>query len=216
MAESAPLYPISLVVAAEPCLVVGGGPIGARKVRGLLDCDAAVTVIAPEVAPSITALGEAQSGRALRVLRRPYRRGDARGFRLVLTATGIAGVDRMVAEDARSAGIWVNSADDAEHCSFLLPAVVRDGAVNIAVSTSGASPALAGWLRDQIARDFGTDAGALAAILDRARRQLRAQGRPTNSVDWVELLDAGLWDLVRGGRLGEASAILDAAIAADP
>ncbi|HEY1733871.1 MAG TPA: NAD(P)-dependent oxidoreductase, partial [Acidimicrobiales bacterium] len=126
MSAPALLYPVVLRVEGRPCLVVGGGPVAARKAAGLLGCGAVVTLVAPRVDPSVDALrpGPAGAGArsptagALTVERRPYRHGEAAGFQLVVTATGLPAVDAAVAEDATAAGIWVNSADDAEHCTF--------------------------------------------------------------------------------------------------
>ena len=89
--------------------------------------------------------------RPLDVQIRPYERGEAAAYRLVVTATGDPDVDGAVYADAEEAGVWVNSADDTEHCTFMLPAVHRDGPVSVAVSTGGTSPALAGWLRGRVA-----------------------------------------------------------------
>lgn len=204
------LYPVSLVVAGKPVLVVGGGAVAARKVATLLGCGADVTVVAPEV---IGTLRELAARGAVAVDRRPYRAGEAAGFRLVVTATGVAEVDRAVAADAEGAGVWVNAADDAEHCSFLLPAVHRDGPVTVAVSTGGASPALASWLGHRLADAMPPGLGDLARLLDEARRQLRAEGRGTQAVDWPALLDGPLPRLVAEGRLDEARRLLAAALA---
>ncbi len=97
--------------------------------------------------------------------RRPYGRGDASGFRLVVTATGNPEVDGAVYADAEAAGVWVNSADDRAHSSFILPAVHRDGAVTVSVSTGGLSPALASWLRTRLAAQCGDGLGTLAQLL---------------------------------------------------
>lgn len=203
-------YPVSLMVAGRPCLVVGGGPIAARKVAGLRTSGALVTVVAPEVVPAI---GERPD---VTVHRRPYEPGEAARYRLVVTATGVAEVDAAVAEDADAAGVWVNSADDAGHCTFLLPSVHRDGPVTVAVSTGGASPALATWLRRRIGASVGGGLGALAELLDGARRRLQAEGRSTESVDWQGLLDGPFPDLVRHGRRQEADALLERALRGGP
>src|SRR6185312_3789128 len=134
-------------------------------------------------------------------------------FRLVVTATGRPEVDGAVHDDAEAAGIWVNSADDRAHSSFILPAVHRDGAVTVAVSTGGLSPAFASWLRDQLAAECGEHAGALAALIGEARERLRRAGRPSDSVNWAALLDGPLPDLVRAGDWDNAQAIVAAAIA---
>jgi siroheme synthase-like protein len=113
-------------------------------------------------------------------------------------------VDRAVAEDAERAGIWVNSADDAANCTFLLPAVHREGAVTISVATSGTSPALATWLRGRIADSLGPGIEDLAALLEEGRRLVHENGRSTESVDWVRLLDGPLPGLAASGRIDEA------------
>jgi precorrin-2 dehydrogenase / sirohydrochlorin ferrochelatase len=202
-------YPVSLDVAGRSCLVVGGGSVAARKARGLVEHGAAVTVIAPTAGPEMRSLSP-----ALRTLeRRPYRSGDAVGFRLVITATGDHQVDAAVYADAEAAGVWVNSADDPEHSSFILPSVHRDGTVTISVSTGGASPALAVWLRSRLAGEpVVAGAGTLAALLGEARRQLRASGRHTETIDWRALLDGPLPELVRAGSLDEARAAVTEAI----
>ena len=132
-------YPISLDLSNRPCLVVGAGAVATRKVRGLLDSGARVTVIAPDISEEMRSL----ASRLEALEPRTFQPDDVAGFRLVVTATGDPAVDGAVAAEADAAGVWVNSADDPAHCSFILPAVHRDGAVTIAVSTAGLSPALA-------------------------------------------------------------------------
>ncbi len=208
-------YPVVLRIEGRACLVVGGGPVAARKVADLYECGAEVTVVAPQIEPSIVALAEAAeaAGRLLRIARRPYRNGEASRYRLVITATGIAAVDRKAAADAESAGIWVNSADDVEHCTFFLPSVHRQGPVTVSVSTGGASPALAAWLRRRIGGLLGAHIGTLAEMLERARLELRKAGRPTSALDWTGLLDGEVPKLLREGHLEEAQRLVDAAVA---
>ncbi|HUA93904.1 MAG TPA: bifunctional precorrin-2 dehydrogenase/sirohydrochlorin ferrochelatase [Acidimicrobiales bacterium] len=200
------LYPVVLRVAGRPCLVVGGGPVAARKCAGLVDCGALVTVVAPRVDPSIEAMGTT-------VRRRRYRSGEAGHYRLVVTATGIPEIDGQVSADAEAAGVWVNSADDPDRCTFVLPSVHRDSPVTVAVSTGGSSPALAAWLRRRIGEDVGPGLGTLATLMEEARHDLRARGRDTGSVDWRALLDGPLPELVRSGDLKAARALLAQAVA---
>jgi siroheme synthase-like protein len=187
--------------------VVGGGPVAARKARGLVACGARVTVLAPELSPDVEALSPQLDA----VLRRPYRAGDASSFRLVIAATGTEAVDTTVHADAEAAGVWVNSADDRAHSSFILPAVHRDGALTIAVSTSGLSPALASWLRARIAAQSACGMGELAQLLGDARARLRQAGRSSETADWAGLLDGPLPALVAAGELDRARDLVAAA-----
>ncbi|HXQ61153.1 MAG TPA: bifunctional precorrin-2 dehydrogenase/sirohydrochlorin ferrochelatase [Acidimicrobiales bacterium] len=217
MGIQADLYPVGLIVADRPCLVVGGGRVAARKIAGLLRCGAAVTVVAPEAHVALGLLaGDGVFARLrgphLTVHLRPYIAGEAASYRLVVTATGDPSVDASVARDAEEAGVWINSADDPDHCSFVLPAVTRDGTVSVAVSTGGASPALASWLRRRVAEAIGPGLGALASLLDDARERIHSRGASTETVDWEALLDGPLPALVREGNVAEASILLDAAV----
>ncbi len=192
MTSEIPVYPASLVLEGRPCLVVGGGRIAARKVEGLLAAGADVTVVAPSIVDAIRSL-------PVRREQRPYRRGEAGGYRLVITATGVAAVDRTVFADAERSGVFVNAADDPDACSFLVPAIVRRGPVTIAVSTGGVSPALAAWLKARVAEAVGPDVETLAALLGRARSSLRRRGVSTEGLDWASLI-ARTADLLGAGR----------------
>ena len=200
-------YPVSLDVSGRSCLVVGGGRVAARKARSLLDCGAAVTVIAPSLSDDMETLVPSLHA----VERREYGGGDASTFRLVVTATGIPAVDAAVYTDAEAAGVWTNSADDLAHSSFILPAVHRDGAVTVSVSTGGLSPALASWLRSRAATACGDGIGILAQLLGEARANLKRAGLPSDSVDWVRLLEGPLLELVRAGEIDNARATVLAA-----
>jgi len=217
MGIDADLFPVGLVVADRPCLVVGGGLVAARKIAVLLSCGASVTVVAPEahVALGLLARDGALArlqGPHLKVHLRAYQAGEAAYYRLVVTATGVPSVDAAVYGDAEKAGVWVNSADDPEHCSFVMPSVIRDGPVSVAVSTGGASPALAKWLGRRIAAAMGPGLGPLASLLDDARHRIHSRGASTETVDWEALLDGPLPALVREGNLDEARRILDDAV----
>jgi precorrin-2 dehydrogenase/sirohydrochlorin ferrochelatase len=190
----APLFHLALRLDGEPCLVVGGGPVGARKAASLIECGAVVTVVSPESCAQLDEL-------PVSLLRRHYRPGEAAGYRLVVTATGIAAVDREVYLDAERAGVLVNAADDPASCSFLMPAVVRRGNVSIAVSTAGVSPWLAGWVRQRVGAAVGAEVADLATIVGEARTAVRSAGLSSEGLDWSGLVDGELWPLVREGRL---------------
>ena len=202
MPVSAPAqYPVNLVLTGRKCLVVGGGKVALRKVEGLLACGADVTVIAPEVHPDL------QADPHVTVKQRAYVEGDAArgGYRLVITATDDTAVNQQVHDDADAAGIWVNSADDPERCTFTLPAIVRNGPLMLTVATGGHSPALASHLKARLADEYGgEDYRTLVTLLEEARADLHADGRTTEGLAWQTALDSDMLSLIRGGRISEA------------
>lgn len=206
MPVDAPLYPVNLVVSGRRCLVVGGGPIAARKAEGLLACGAAVHVVAARVGDEVRRLP------GMTWEERDYARGEVSGYRLAVAATGDPVVDAAVFADGEEAGVWVNSADDPAHCSFTLPAVVRRGPVVLTVSTGGHSPALAVWLKEWLAAEIGPEYELLASLLSAQRDEVRAVGRSTEDFDWRKALDSDMLDLIRSGHLQQAKERLQACL----
>jgi siroheme synthase-like protein len=131
---------------------------------------------------------------------------------MAIAATDDPEVNYQVYTDGRAARVWVNAADEPEACSFTLPAVVRQGPVSVAVSTSGYSPALAGWIKDKIGAELGPEVGVLAEMLSEARDQLKASGRSTEGLDWRKALDSDMLDLIRTGRTAQARERLQACL----
>jgi precorrin-2 dehydrogenase / sirohydrochlorin ferrochelatase len=203
-------YPLLLELEGRRCVVVGGGPVGERKVEGLLAVGAAVTVVSPEVTPTLAAL--AQAGR-ITLVERPYRTGDLTGAALVFTALGDSHATAAVAADARRLGVWLNAADDPAHCSFILPAVVRRGPLTVAVASGGATPALTRALREHLESALGPEWGALAELAAEARRELRAAGRAADGETWRRALAADVRALVADLRLDDARRELRARLA---
>jgi precorrin-2 dehydrogenase / sirohydrochlorin ferrochelatase len=179
-------YPIMLELTGVPVLVVGGGRVALRKVEGLVNAGADVTVVAPKVTDPISQL-------PVRVVIRAYKSADLTSVRLAITATDDPAVNAAVAADATALGIWVNSADDPANCTFTLPAVARDGAVTVAVSTGGASPALASHLRSEL-EGWLSEIGAAGAAttLSAQRSEMHAAGVSTESIDWTGRVRAAL------------------------
>lgn len=206
MPVDAPLYPVNLIVSGRSCLVVGGGPVAARKAEGLLACGAGVHVVATRVGPEVRALG------LVTWEERPYEPGEVARYRLAVTATGDPAVDKAVFDDGEKAGVWVNSADDPANCSFTLPAVVRRGPVVLTVSTGGHSPALAVWLKERMAAQVGPEYEVLAGLLSQERDAVRADGRSTEDIDWRRALDSDMLDLIRSGHLQQAKERLQACL----
>ncbi|MGH9281830.1 MAG: precorrin-2 dehydrogenase/sirohydrochlorin ferrochelatase family protein [Acidimicrobiales bacterium] len=206
MPVDAPLYPVNLVVDGRRCLVVGGGRVAARKAEGLVSCGAVVHVVATSVGGEVRALA------GVTWEERPYRAGEVAGYRLAVTATGDPEVDGAVFEDGEAAGVWVNSADDPAHCSFILPAILRRGPLSVSVSTGGHSPALAAWLRDRLAGEVGPEYEVLAGLLSEERDAARAAGRSTEGLDWRSALDSDMLELIQSGHLQQAKERLQACL----
>ncbi len=160
-----------------------------HKATGLSLCGACLTVVAPDLDPGFFDLAE------LTIHRRRYEAGEARGYRLVVAATGIDTVDMAVSRDAEAAGAWVNCVDSPSECSFSLPAIHRDGPLLVAVSTEGASPALASWVRDMVAREIAPGLGELIEVLAGARMELKREGISTAAIQWRGLIQAAVAEL---------------------
>ena len=133
-------YPIFLNIRGKRCVVVGGGPVALRKVNILLEHEANVEVISPELCPELSQLAKS---RAIQVLQRNYNGGDLQGVFIAIAATDDGEINNKVAEEARAKGVLVNVVDDLEHSDFIVPSQFRRGDIAIAVSTAGKSPALA-------------------------------------------------------------------------
>ncbi len=138
-----PYYPLFLDLNGKPVLIVGAGKVALRKAKGLLEAGARVTVVAPAWDAGFERL-------PVRLLRRAFRPSDLRGACLVFTAANVRAVNRAVAREAARRGIWANVADSLEECDFLVPARVRRGRLQIAVSTGGESPRMAAELRRRL------------------------------------------------------------------
>jgi precorrin-2 dehydrogenase/sirohydrochlorin ferrochelatase len=207
MPVPAPLYPVNLVLAGRRCLVVGGGPVAARTAAGLLACEALVHVVAPSVGGEVRALGA-----AVTFEERPYRRGEVAAYRFVVAATDDPEVNRAVYEDGETAGVWVNAADDPDHCSATLPAVTRRGPIVVAVSTGGHSPALASWLRRRFDEELGPEYEVLVELLAAERAAVLAAGRSTEGLNWQNALDSEMLELIRAGQVEQARERLQACL----
>jgi precorrin-2 dehydrogenase len=162
-----PFYIACLKLKGRRCLVVGGGDIGLEKVEGLLACDAGVTVIAPVAHPELEDLAKEGS---IEWEKREYTgAADLEGAFMVIAATDDTDVNIAVFDDAERRAMLVNVVDVPPLCNFILPAIVRSGPLAIAISTAGASPALAKRMKRQVSELFGEEYARLAVILNDAR-----------------------------------------------
>lgn len=161
-----PFYIACLKLAGRKCVVVGGGDIGLEKVEGLLACDGEVTLVAPDAIESLRALADEGS---IRWEQREYRPEDLEGTFMVIAATNDTDVNIGIFNDAERRAMLVNVVDVPPLCNFILPAIVRQGPLAIAISTAGASPALAKRIRDEIAAEYGAPYARLAELLNEVR-----------------------------------------------
>ncbi len=198
-------YPIFLDLTDRSCLVVGGGPVAERKVEGLLGVGARVTVLSPAMTERLRAW--AASGN-IRYVQREYQWGDLIGYQLAFATTDDGEVNAAMALEGRERGVWVNAADDPVNCDFILPSVLRRGALVVAVATGGASPALSRAIREELEGYFTDDYAVLAEVVADVRRELRTEARRSDAGTWRQALDADLRRLIAAGRREEAKARL--------
>jgi precorrin-2 dehydrogenase/sirohydrochlorin ferrochelatase len=215
-----PFYIACLRLSGRRCVVIGGGEVGLEKVEGLLACDAQVTLIAPEAQPELVQLALEGS---IRWEQREYEKGDLDGALIAIAATDDTDLNIRVFEDAEARSMLVNVVDVPPLCNFILPAIVRNGPLAIAISTAGASPALAKRMKREISELFGEPYALLAILLNEARGWAKAtlptyqdrkrffeaivNGQP----DPIELLRAGdiqgVRDLVQAAQRSSVAAV---------
>ena len=167
-----PFYIACLKLSGRRCVVVGGGEVGLEKVEGLLACDGRVTLIAPAATAELARL--AGEGSIAWEQREYAGAEDLEGAFLVIAATADTDVNIAVYEDAERRAMLVNVVDVPPLCNFILPAIVRSGPLAIAISTAGASPALAKRIKREIQAQFGEDYARLAVLLNEARGWAKA------------------------------------------
>lgn len=200
-------YPVNLDIQGRPCLVVGGGRVGARKVKTLLQCGAVVTVVSPEVTPGLATL--AASGTIV-LEQRPYRSADVEGNFLVIGATDDEILNRQIHADAERLHLLCNIADRPAICNFTLPAIIRRGDFVMAVSTAGKSPAFAKHIRERLESEFGPEYGTLLDLMGAIRTRLLAEAHaPEAHKPLFEALIAGnLLNLVKAGNIDQVDQLL--------
>jgi siroheme synthase-like protein len=207
-----PFYIACLRLTGRRCVVVGGGDVGLEKVEGLLACDADVTLIAPD---AIAPLRELAAEGSITWERRLYATGDLEATFMVIAATSDTDVNIGVFEDAERRAMLVNVVDVPPLCNFILPAIVRTGPLAIAISTAGASPALAKRLKREIGEIYGEPYARLAVILNEARGWAKAT-LPTyqDRKEFFESIVNGEPDPVQLLRDGDEPAVRDLLTAA--
>jgi siroheme synthase-like protein len=210
-----PFYIACLRLTGRRCVVIGGGEIGLEKVEGLLACDADVTLVAPDAHPELVQLALEGS---IRWEQRDYISDDLDGCLIAIAATADTDVNIRVFEDAEERAMLVNVVDVPPLCNFILPAIVRTGPVAIAISTAGASPALAKRMKREIGDLFGEPYALLAILLNEVRGWAKAT-LPTyqDRKEFFESIVNGEPDpieLLREGRLDDVRELIDSSMRA--
>jgi precorrin-2 dehydrogenase/sirohydrochlorin ferrochelatase len=200
-------FPINLDIRDKPVVVVGGGAVAARKCAALLDAGARVTVIAPDLDSNLAEMREKGS---LRHVAREFAPGDLAGAFLAFAATDSTDANRAVAGEAKARAILADVADAPGLGSFTLPAVMRRGNLQIAVSTGGRSPALARHIREQLEALYGTEYGTVLELLGNLREKLLTEkvNSAYNKEIFSELAEH-LPALVRNGSTAELDNLLN-------
>jgi precorrin-2 dehydrogenase/sirohydrochlorin ferrochelatase len=207
-----PFYIACLKLKGRRALVVGGGEVGLEKVEGLLACSADVTLVAPEATTELQEL--AQEG-SITWHRRHYAPGDLDGCLIAIAATDDTEANIRVYEDAEQRAMLVNVVDVPPLCNFILPAIVRTGPLAVAISTAGASPALAKRMKREIAELFGEPYAELAVLLNEVRGWAKGT-LPTyaDRKEFFESIVGGEPDPIELLRAGDAQAVRDLIAAA--
>ncbi len=189
-------YPVNLNVKNRPCLVVGGGRVGTRKVKTLLECGAIVSVISPQVTTELKQLADQA---LIQWHTRDYEASDLDRIFLVIGATDDQELNRRIHRDAEAAQRLCNIADVPDLCNFILPAFIRQGDLMIAVSTAGKSPAFAKHLRKQLETQYGPEYGDFLALMGAVRRRLLAEEHApeAHKTLFEQLIEGGLLDMIR-------------------
>jgi len=199
-------YPINLDMRDRPCLVVGGGRVGTRKVQGLLTSGARVTVVSPEGTEDLIALAQ---GKRLEWRCRRYRESDIRGMFLVFCATDVDTLNRQVYDDARQNGVLCNVADRPDYCDFILPSVLRQGDLSVAISTAGKSPAVARYLRQEMESLFGPEYATLLRLMGSIRVRLLQEHDPdAHKRIFRALLQRGILERLRESDVPAIDALM--------
>jgi len=206
-------YPLFALIEDRSCLVVGGGPVGERKVRDLLTAGARVTLVSRELTPGLGQL--AVQGR-IRYVPGDFRPAHLEGMILVIGATDDQEVNALVSAAAQARGLLVNIVDQPELCTFIVPAQVRRGPLTLAVSTGGASPALARRLREELEERFGADYALYLRVLKALRDRVltRRRGQPENALLFQQLVASPLQSALKRGDRPRALAVLEEVLGA--
>ena len=166
-------YPMFVDIEGRRCVVIGGGPVATEKAGKLLDHGAAIRLVTPEMTPELAGL--VASGAIAEHRARAYRPEDLEGCFLVIAATNLDAINRMVWQDAEARNMVCNVVDVPPLCNFIVPSIVRRGELALAISTGGASPVVATHIRRQLDEAYGPEWEALVSLMRDVRDELKVR-----------------------------------------
>lgn len=214
-----PLLPVALNVENKRCLVVGGGTVAERKTRALLECGALVTIVSPALTQGLHELKARIEWRAQAYSSGALHECSCDGFALVFACTNRREINAQVARDAGENNVWCNIADDSQNSDFHTAATVRRGAICIAITSGGGSPALSRHLKTRVETAIGDEYAALLEMMSTRRLDLQqgeTQGGETQGKRaelWRALLRSDALDLLRSDNREQAEALVDGLVA---
>lgn len=200
-------YPVFLDVCEKKCLVVGGGPVGARKARTLEKCGARVDVVSDRFCDAFNGMDK----EVITLKTKAFDPEDIDGSFLVIAATSNAQLNALIQGEAQKRGIMCNIADNPDKSSFILPAVIEQGDLILTVSTSGASPAVARKIKEKLKSQFGTEYGRLLILMRAVRNRLLKEGHDPDShrESFYSLLENGILKAVESRDEEKINAVLN-------
>jgi precorrin-2 dehydrogenase/sirohydrochlorin ferrochelatase len=200
-------YPVNLDMTNKRCVVVGGGDIAERKVERLLECGARVTVVSKSLTPALKA--RKKTGQ-MDHIDRDYEDQALDGAFMVIGATDRNDVNERISKDAMARGLLVNIVDDPDRCNFILPSLVQQGDLSIAISTGGKSPALAKKLRKELEKQYGPEYQTLLVIMGILRKRILAgdQRAADNKAVFEDLVHSDILQAIRKKDRGRVNTII--------
>lgn len=195
-------YPLFLNIKDKKCVIVGGGEVSYRKIKGILNCGAKIIVISPEFNKKILRIAK---DKPIKLIKRRYRKTDINGASIVIAATGNKELNKRISEDSKKVGALVNVVDDIRRSDFISPSFFRRGNLTIAISTGGKSPIIAKKIRERIEESFSDEYKILINLVGDIRSQLKKEGINISTKRWESAIDIdSLLDFLKRGEYKEA------------
>jgi precorrin-2 dehydrogenase/sirohydrochlorin ferrochelatase len=192
-------YPVSLDMTDKRCVIIGGGAVAERKAERLIECNAQVVVVSRSLTP---VLEDRKKADTIEHIDADYEKKTLRGAFMVIGATDRDDVNAQVSQDALSLGILVNIVDDPDRCNVILPSLLQQGDLSIAISTGGKSPALARKIREELQQQYGPEYESLLTIMGSLRKRVLAQGHASeaNKAVFEALVRSDMLQAIRNGN----------------